>query len=103
MGYRLHYAKTYDVTYGGGYLNHCDGLNGLIAVEMPDSWLNENEDDGELLAAEVEQYVEKLKAMPSNKPNDYIIEVSNGQILEMFEDMLVGYDRNNNYIHIAWF
>ncbi len=109
MGYRLHYATTYQIEYGGGYFNHKTEINRLLA-EKCDAYYNEDSAEYsnhlEVERKEVVKLVQDIKDNPqwyeayiASNGWDYSIE----DFVEIFEEMIEKSDQSNNFIVIHWY
>lgn len=109
MGYRLHYASTYQVKYEGGYFNHKTEINRLL-VEKCDATYNEitpeSSDDLEVNREELVKLVQDMKYNPqwyeayiASNGWDYSME----DFVSIFEEMISKSDQRNDFVVISWF
>lgn len=109
MGYRLHYATTYQVRYGGGYFNHKNEINKLL-VDKCDADYNditpECSDRLEVERKDLVKFVQEIKDNPkeyedylSSNGWDYTLE----DFVEIFEELISKSDQSNEYIILQWY
>ena len=109
MGYRLHYATTYQIEYGGGYFNHKTEINELL-VEKCDATYNEItpecSDHLEVDRVDLEKLVLDIKNNPkefeeylATKGWDYTLD----DFVEIFEEMIAKSYQRNDFVVLSWY
>jgi len=103
MGYRVHYAKKYEVDWFGGYLNwDNENWDNFVGNELVESWQSEQSDDCEINKKELKKYINKINRHLETT-NKYFSKYTNKEISEVLTEMLDNSDKNNDYIRIRWF
>ena len=112
MGYRLHYASTYKVEYGGGYCNHCQEefnvfLWHLCGYEW--AWANDDEvayaDKFEISKDVLEDAVERLKEYSDDELPAELQDAnfSVQEIETILRRCLEDSDPDYDYVRFSWF
>ena len=105
MGYRLHYAQSYQPQWKGGYFNwQSDCFASLVRSEFEQNyWMNEDETACELGRKDIHKYIKKLLNNP-DQPNKYFEgqtdQPTNKEVAEVFSLILQSDDET---IHMEWF
>lgn len=106
MGYRLHYAKKYRVSYGGGYFNwQAEEFEKMVNNELPTSWSNEEfstSDSYEIYPKELKAYIRKLRKDEKSE-SLYFKDYTKKEEADSLQEILNNYDTNNDYIKLEWF
>lgn len=108
MGYRLHYATTYQVKYGGGFFNHKTKINQLLADKCDASYNNDMPEYSDYLEVEREELM-KLVQDIKNNPKEYENYLSandwdytSEDLVKIFEEMIQRSDQSNTFIILQW-
>lgn len=109
MGYRLHYAKSYHIEYGGGYFNYKTQINQLLVEKCNAEFNNDSPENSDILEVDREklrEFVSEIKSNPktyqeyiSKNGWDYSLE----DFIAMFEEMIEQSDQKNEFVPLFWF
>ena len=123
MGYRAHVCKTYTVEYGVGQMSHLseEVNNFLLEACFKDEqgqqvdvvrWYNCEDpvysDELELNPEGLKMLIDTLRSGELDDLVEYRFSGHNGhysasELADVFQSWLDNYDKNNNFIRIAWF
>jgi hypothetical protein len=105
MGYRLHYAKKYQVEWDGGYFNwQTDAFSKFVADKFSDSgWFSEDEASAELDKVDIEAYIEALEKLKPERNNKYFSGYTNVQVWQVFTEILNNSDPDNESVRLEWY
>lgn len=114
MGYRLHYAKKYQVEWDGGYFtgSELDQVAAMFRGELESFHEDDRADIWELNKEELKQYIKKLRSFPPADANAYFDEegrdvqaqgYTNQDMIEILTEVLENSEPTEDYIRIEWF
>lgn len=110
MGYRVHYAKKYEVEWAGGAFNHdSTGFNEMVAAKLSggdDFWNDDDSEEFELQVDVMEEYITELRAKPEETneffaAGDYTY--TNAEVADYLQEMVDGRPKDADIIHLCWF
>ena len=110
MGYRLHYATTYKVVYGGGEFNHeTYAVNSLLNELCPYLWDNNDTDTGyadelEITREDAANAIKTLEEWDSQgKEWKEGCGYKYAHVAEFLKEALEHSDKDNDFIRLSWF
>lgn len=119
MGYRLHYAKKYDVQYGGGYFNHNSGaINELLKdlVELVGGYVYYNQEsifDSDVIEIDKTYFIDIIEHLRENNLSPYVGAKLDKALKDIdytqteFIDILQGIYENSapdiSYVRLEWY
>lgn len=104
MGYRLHFAKTYHVEYGGGSFNwQSEEFAQMLSENMENDFYNDEQDSYEILPSDLQEYIEKVRKLAPEEPSKYFGDYTNKEEADALQEIIDGYDKTNDYIKLEWF
>lgn len=106
MGYRVYYAKTYKVSYGGGAFNwQPDEFNEMVNNELQESWADDEFGTAityEINPRELQAYIKKLRKN-EGATSEYFKDYTKKDEADSFTEILNNADQENGYIVLKWF
>ena len=107
MGYRLHYAKKYDVEWAGGWFSWQKyDWDMFVREHLPSAWQSGDMFGGgeeyEIDPSELREAITELNKKPAEK-NKYLSDYTNGEIAEILTQMLDTPTSEEGFIRLTWF
>ena len=104
MGYRLHYAKKYQIEWDGGFLGrYSQEWDKFIENVFNDYWVDENQIEYAINKQELKDYIDFIEELGLERKNEYFDEYTNREIAEILTEILLNADNENEYIRLSWY